>query len=284
MIYDNNPESEFDYTQDFSCSARGSVPLAFPGCSSARRTVRASRIRSAANSGVQGGPRFRRHHAVASPGQYHLFLLERGTHASRQREARPGGGGRLVHHRRHDPARRAGLRSALHCQRLLSSLYFPGCPSIYRFLLRHRSRYQLLDSACHGLAGGANGGASRALVAQYRSLIVNSAPEFDQYPSGSVAGPQIAGAGKLDLLGALQGGLTASPTSLNFLDGHIKRRRYRRSIAGGERRFRSSTGAPQTVTITNVGAASDTFSRDRELAGRLGRADHRRANLQAGSG
>jgi hypothetical protein len=94
---------------------------------------------------------------------------------------------------------------------------------------------------------------------QYRSLIVNSAPEFDQYPSGSVAGPQIAGAGKLDLLGALQGSLTASPTSLNFLAPP--------STGGGSGSAAepadltpTATGVPQTVTFTNVGAASDTFT------------------------
>lgn len=94
---------------------------------------------------------------------------------------------------------------------------------------------------------------------QYRSLIVNSAPEFDQYPSGSVAGPQIAGAGKLDLLSALQNSLTASPTSLNF--------QAPKSSGGGgsstavpQQAEPLAAGTPQTVAITNVGAASDTFT------------------------
>jgi hypothetical protein len=98
-------------------------------------------------------------------------------------------------------------------------------------------------------------------AAQYRSLVVNSAPEFDQYPSGAVAGPQISGAGKLDLLGALQSGLTASPTSLNFLaptsgggSGSSARPLTAASSAA------QSGGVTQTVTITNVGSASDTFA------------------------
>jgi subtilisin family serine protease len=94
-------------------------------------------------------------------------------------------------------------------------------------------------------------------AAQYRSLIINSAPEFDQYPAGSIAGPQIAGAGKLDLLGALQGSLTASPTSLNFLAAQSSGGSG--SVAGDQQATSLAYG-PQAVAITNVGAASDTFT------------------------
>lgn len=92
--------------------------------------------------------------------------------------------------------------------------------------------------------------------AQYRSLVINSAPEFDQYPSGSVAGPQVVGAGRLDLLGAVQGGLTASPTSLNF-PATTSSGGGGSSAAGIQQ---NSPGGPETVTVANAGASSDTFT------------------------
>ena len=53
--------------------------------------------------------------------------------------------------------------------------------------------------------------------AQYRSLVVNSGRELDQYPNSVMAPPQTGGTGQLDLLGALQAALAASTTSLDFV-------------------------------------------------------------------
>jgi minor extracellular serine protease Vpr len=78
----------------------------------------------------------------------------------------------------------------------------------------------------------------------YRSLVVNSATELDQYPDGSVAAPQVGGAGRLDLLGALQSNVVASPSSVDFLASDAAATRT----------------ASQTVTISNTGIASDTFT------------------------
>jgi hypothetical protein len=67
-------------------------------------------------------------------------------------------------------------------------------------------------------------------------LIANGAAEFDAYPGNKIAFPQYAGAGKLDLQGSLQAGLTAVPSTVNF--------------------------APlaETVSVANVGSSADTFS------------------------
>ena len=108
---------------------------------------------------------------------------------------------------------------------------------------------------------------------QYRSLLTNSSPELDQYPTSAVAPPQVAGAGMLDLLGSLQAGLTASPTSVNFLSpgttlgggstssvvsaalpASIRTASLRPATASA-----TSSGVSETVTVTNTGAASDTF-------------------------
>jgi len=101
--------------------------------------------------------------------------------------------------------------------------------------------------------------------AQYRSLVTNSSPEFDQYPTGAIAPPQIAGAGILDLLGSLQAGLTANPTSVNFLTAGTLGGSTSTSsaiTASVQPRTASSTtsGATETVTLTNAGAAPDTFA------------------------
>ena len=94
--------------------------------------------------------------------------------------------------------------------------------------------------------------------AQYRSLIINSAPELDQYTDGSVAPPQVGGTGVLDLVGALQNNLAATPTSVNFPkaaapSGPSSADSDPDSGAGG-------VNTAQMLTFTNVGSASDTFT------------------------
>ncbi|HWZ31004.1 MAG TPA: S8 family serine peptidase [Bryobacteraceae bacterium] len=95
--------------------------------------------------------------------------------------------------------------------------------------------------------------------AQYKSLIVNSASEFDQYTDGSVAPPQSAGAGILNAMNALQNNLVASPTSINFAA-----RTTSVTTSGSSMMPTDGTAAQgsasQTVTLTNVGSGSDSFS------------------------
>jgi hypothetical protein len=94
-------------------------------------------------------------------------------------------------------------------------------------------------------------------AAAYRSLVVNSATELDQYPDGSVAAPQVGGAGRLDLLGALQSNIVVSPSSVDFLAMAMS------GSAGASGNFppAATTRTPsETVTITNAGTASDTFT------------------------
>ena len=78
--------------------------------------------------------------------------------------------------------------------------------------------------------------------AQYRSLIVNSAPQFTSALDGTVGTPNIAGTGKMDVLGALQNNLAAVPSSINF------------QTAAGQ------VASTKPVVFTNVGSAPDTFS------------------------
>jgi minor extracellular serine protease Vpr len=107
--------------------------------------------------------------------------------------------------------------------------------------------------------------------AQYRSLLTNGAAELDVYPSNTLAVPQTAGAGKLDLLGSLQAGLTAVPATLNFAPVTVATTGSSSSISpvtarighhGLSREDAAAAGAAisQTVSITNVGSSSDTFS------------------------
>jgi len=107
-------------------------------------------------------------------------------------------------------------------------------------------------------------------AAQYRSLVINSAPEFDQYPHSVIAPPQLAGAGQLDLLGALQAGLAASASSLDFIQSSST------TTGGGPssslrppggigpkpsvKRRDTASDVSQTVTITNTTANADTFT------------------------
>ena len=104
---------------------------------------------------------------------------------------------------------------------------------------------------------------------QYRSLLTNNSPELDQYPTSAVAPPQAAGAGILDLLGSLKAGLTASPTSVNFLAGS-------RATGGGGSGSSAvgsvspvsldvspgaaASGVSENVVVTNAGSSPDTFA------------------------
>jgi minor extracellular serine protease Vpr len=92
---------------------------------------------------------------------------------------------------------------------------------------------------------------------QYKSLIINSAPELDQYTDGSIAAPQVAGAGILNVMNALQNELAASPTSLNFASPTV-------SSGGGTASARpadaAATSVVQAVNLTHVGSTSDSFT------------------------
>lgn len=93
-------------------------------------------------------------------------------------------------------------------------------------------------------------------VKQYKSLLVNSAPQLNVCADASVplagvcadgASPapapiMVAGSGKLDLLGAMQNNLAATPTAVNF------------QTASG------TVNASQPVVVTNVGPVTDTFT------------------------
>ncbi len=98
-------------------------------------------------------------------------------------------------------------------------------------------------------------------AAQYRSLVTNSSGEFDLNSTGSMASPQLGGGGMLDVKGALQQGLTATPTTLSF---------HQTSSTGGSasssspefgsRDDAAPVGITQSVSISNVSSASDTFT------------------------
>ena len=75
---------------------------------------------------------------------------------------------------------------------------------------------------------------------QYRSLLVNAAGPASSVP-GTAATVQQGGGGVLDVLASLNATAAASPASLSFGQG------------GG------SINASQMLTVTNVGAVSDTF-------------------------
>jgi len=94
---------------------------------------------------------------------------------------------------------------------------------------------------------------------QYRSLLTNGAAELDLYPNNNIAFPQLAGAGKLDLLGSLQAGLTAVPATVNFVPVTVSTGGSS-SFVGAKDTAAAASGLSQTVNITNVGASADTFS------------------------
>ncbi len=96
-------------------------------------------------------------------------------------------------------------------------------------------------------------------AAQYRSLVTNSSPEFDQFAGNAVAPPQLAGGGILDGLGALQQGLTASPSTLNFLTSASGGGSSSSAALKAQDQTGASSSRSQTLTLTNIGA-SDTFT------------------------
>jgi minor extracellular serine protease Vpr len=106
--------------------------------------------------------------------------------------------------------------------------------------------------------------------AQYRSLLTNGAAELDVYPNNTIAAPLFGGAGKLDLLGSLQAGLTAVPSTLNFAPVTVASSGSSSSLRPVTERFEhvlsrkdaaaAGGGVSQTVNFTNVGSSSDTFS------------------------
>ncbi len=93
---------------------------------------------------------------------------------------------------------------------------------------------------------------------QYKSLIINSAPELDQYTDGSIAPPEIAGAGILNVMTALQNELAAAPTSLNFAVPAVPAGSGSSSIRPAD--SAAAASVTQAVTLTNVGSASDSFT------------------------
>ena len=78
-------------------------------------------------------------------------------------------------------------------------------------------------------------------VQQYRSLLINSASPF-ALSSGATASVQQVGAGFLNMQAALNNTVAASPVSLSFGSGG------------------STVDQTNTMTITNVGSAADTFA------------------------
>jgi minor extracellular serine protease Vpr len=110
---------------------------------------------------------------------------------------------------------------------------------------------------------------------QYRSLVTNGAGEFDQYPANNIAGPQLAGAGRLDLLGSLQTGLASNISTLNFqpqlattgggttssmlTSSAPTMRAFRASGVRGRDATAASASGSETFTLTNTGS-SDTFT------------------------
>ena len=86
-------------------------------------------------------------------------------------------------------------------------------------------------------------GARPGLTAlQYRSLIINSTAPISDVVNGGLARVFDAGSGKLDVNAALNAEATLSPSSLNF------------GIGDG------STTLTKSFTVTNIGAAADTFT------------------------
>jgi minor extracellular serine protease Vpr len=78
--------------------------------------------------------------------------------------------------------------------------------------------------------------------AQYKSLVVNSTPQFTEDISGVAGSPALVGTGKLDVMAALQNNLTVAPVSVNF-----------GTASGG-------ANVSQSIVVTNIGSAADTFS------------------------
>ena len=109
-------------------------------------------------------------------------------------------------------------------------------------------------------------------AAEYRSLVVNSADELDLYPNSVMAAPQSAGAGRLDLLSAVNATLAASTTSVNFApistgggsgggaSASSGVRGAGLKTAAHPRTSATGGNGTEAVTITNTGANQDTFT------------------------
>lgn len=78
-------------------------------------------------------------------------------------------------------------------------------------------------------------------VKQYKSLLVNSASPFAR-SSGVVFGPQVAGAGRLDVERALRATVAADPVSVSFGIGPL------------------TNTVTRELTLTNLGSQSDTIA------------------------
>jgi hypothetical protein len=79
-------------------------------------------------------------------------------------------------------------------------------------------------------------------ASQYRSLIVNSTPQFTSAGDGSLGTPTVVGSGKLNLLSGSQNNLTAVPSAINF-----------RAAPG-------QINSTVPIVLTNVGSSPDTFT------------------------
>ena len=259
IIYDNNSETIFDYTQDFPLFSPSLTTASLPGVFVSQTDGQSIKGQISANSGLQADLDFDGITPLPHPSNIVSFFSSGGP--------TPGGNVKpdllavgdwyiTADTTQVEGAGCAPPYTANGCYppyTFLDALQFIG---FYVDTGAGTSFATPLVTGSLAVLMAARPGLS---AAQYRSLIVNSAPEFDQFPSGNIAGPQIAGAGKLDLYGALQSSLTASPTSLNFLTA-ASNGGGGSSIAGGDQAVPLSTGAPQTVAISNVGASSDTFS------------------------
>jgi subtilisin family serine protease len=97
-------------------------------------------------------------------------------------------------------------------------------------------------------------------AAQYKSLIVNSSAEFDSFVDGKVIAPQLGGAGMLNSVNSLANNIAASPTSLNFAVPKSSGSGSSSSSPAARDDQAAASTVSQTITLTNVGSASDSFT------------------------
>jgi minor extracellular serine protease Vpr len=100
--------------------------------------------------------------------------------------------------------------------------------------------------------------------AQYRSLVINSADEFDNV-DGSIAAPQSVGAGRLDLLSAVTTSAAVTPTSISFVAAASSSSSSTSSASTtAAKTARDVPAGPsaisQTFSLTNISANSDTYT------------------------
>ncbi|MBZ5601624.1 MAG: S8 family serine peptidase [Acidobacteriia bacterium] len=102
---------------------------------------------------------------------------------------------------------------------------------------------------------------------QYRSIVVNSAAEFDKV-DGTLAPPQSVGSGRLDLMNALQITTSVSPTSISFLAPAATSASSSTSVQTAPmvaklgKKDQTSAASPltQTLNVTNVTGASISYT------------------------